>query len=94
MPEARWRGVTLARSPRCPRVDGHLYFPPDTVELQYLRPSATRTRCPHKGEARHFDVVVGGAVLHDAAWCYPDPLPAARAIRDHIAFWRGVEVLP
>ncbi len=23
---------------------------------------------------------------------YPDPKPAAETIRDHVAFWRGVEV--
>jgi uncharacterized protein (DUF427 family) len=28
----------------------------------------------------------------DAAWYYPDPKPAARKIKNHVAFWRGVEV--
>ena len=28
----------------------------------------------------------------DAAWYYPDPKPAARNVKHHVAFWRGVEV--
>ena len=32
------------------------------------------------------------SVNRDAAWYYPDPKPAARNVKHHIAFWRGVEV--
>ena len=28
----------------------------------------------------------------DAAWYYPETKEAANNIRDHVAFWRGVEV--
>jgi len=51
------------------------------------------SRCAWKGEAHYFDVVVDGAVNTDAAWYYPDPSPAAELIRDHVAFWRGVEIV-
>jgi hypothetical protein len=42
-----------------------------------------------------------GPVLHgagwrqenkNAAWYYPHPSPLARKIRNHVAFWNGVEV--
>jgi len=32
------------------------------------------------------------SVNRDAAWFYPEPKPAAAEIKDHIAFWKGVEV--
>ena len=57
-----------------------------------LRDSASHTVCPWKGQASYYDVVVDGEVNRDAAWYYPDPSPAAAAIKGHIAFWRGVEV--
>jgi uncharacterized protein (DUF427 family) len=28
----------------------------------------------------------------DTAWYYPHPSPAAAQIRDHVAFWHGVQV--
>ena len=45
-----------------------------------------------KGTARYFHVRVGDALNVNAAWTYPDPTPGAEGIRDHIAFWKGVEV--
>ena len=32
------------------------------------------------------------AVNKDAAWYYPQPSTAATQIKDHVAFWRGVQV--
>jgi uncharacterized protein (DUF427 family) len=29
----------------------------------------------------------------DAAWYYPNPLPEAAAIKDRVAFWKGVKVV-
>jgi uncharacterized protein (DUF427 family) len=37
-------------------------------------------------------VVVDGEVNANAAWFYPDPKPAADAIRGRVAFWKGVQV--
>jgi uncharacterized protein (DUF427 family) len=31
-------------------------------------------------------------VNQDAAWYYPAPKEATQNIKDHVAFWRGVEV--
>jgi len=36
--------------------------------------------------------VVNGETNEDAAWYYPEPKEAARRIKDHVAFWRGVRV--
>ncbi len=92
MAKAMWNGEILAQSERCEEVEGNLYFPPDSVHAEFLRPSATRTHCPWKGEASYYDVVVDGEVNPDAAWYYPSPKEAARNITAHVAFWKGVTV--
>lgn len=94
MPKALWNGAVIAEAPRerCQSVEGNTYFPPDSVDRQYLRESATHTVCAWKGTASYYDLAVGGQVNPDAAWFYPEPTDAARNIRDHVAFWKGVEV--
>jgi len=37
-------------------------------------------------------LIVDGQENQDAAWYYPDPKPAAKNIKNHVAFWRGVEI--
>lgn len=92
MVEAKWNGELIAASDACVVVEGNQYFPADSVHREYLRPSKTTTVCPWKGTAHYYDVVVGDRVNRDAAWCYPQPKPAASEIEDRIAFWKGVEV--
>lgn len=89
---ATWRNAVLAESERTVVVEGNHYFPPDSLHREHLRQSETHTTCSWKGEASYYDVVVGGEVNRDAAWYYPDPKEAAREIRGHVAFWKGVRV--
>lgn len=92
MVEARWNGAVIARSNDTIVVEGNHYFAREDVDAAVLRPSATTTRCPWKGEAHYYTLAVDGAENPNAAWYYPDPKPAAAEIRDRIAFWKGVEV--
>lgn len=94
MSKARWSGVVLADAPdsQVTLLEGNVYFPNDTVQHAYLRPSEHHTTCPWKGVASYYDVVVGGQVNRDAAWYYSHPKEAAKEIKDHIAFWHGVEI--
>ncbi|HEV7732779.1 MAG TPA: DUF427 domain-containing protein [Candidatus Binatia bacterium] len=92
MPKAIWKGTIIAESDHCETVEGNCYFPPDAVKREYLRESATHTTCGWKGVASYYDVVIDGQTNGDAAWFYPDPLPAAANIANHVAFWRGVTV--
>ncbi|WP_135611042.1 DUF427 domain-containing protein [Methanococcoides sp. AM1] len=94
MAVAKWNGVILAESDAVKMVEGNLYFPPDSVNREYLHESDTRSTCPWKGLAYYYDIVVGGEVNKDAAWHYPDPKQAAEEIAKHVAFWKGVEVTP
>ena len=92
MPRAIWKGAVIAESDRCEEVEGNLYFPPDSARREHLKASDTHTICSWKGVASYYDVVVDGEVNRDAAWYYPEPKDAAKQIRDHVAFWRGVTV--
>ena len=92
MPRAIWNGVVIAESSQTTIVEGNHYFPRDALRPEYFRPSQTHTHCGWKGTASYFDVAVEGQVNADAAWYYPDPLPAAANIKDCVAFWKGVQV--
>lgn len=92
MARAIWHDAVLAESDDVTVVDGYTYFPKDCARWEVLAPSEHRSVCPWKGQARYYSVHLPNATNEDAAWEYPDPRPAAAAVRDRIAFWRGVRV--
>ena len=92
MAKAVWNGAVLAESDVFERVEGNIYFPPEALNREYVKTSDTHTICPWKGQASYYSVEVDGQVNQDAAWYYPDPSERAANIKDHVAFWRGVEV--
>ena len=66
--------------------------PRDAINAEYFQENETRTVCPWKGTASYYDVKVNGNVNRGAAWYYPSPKAAAKNIKDHVAFWRGVQI--
>jgi uncharacterized protein (DUF427 family) len=90
--KAVWNGVTLAESDDAMLVEGYTYFPPDSVDRRYLKPSRMRSICPWKGIASYYSIEVEGERLPNAAWTYRHPFPWIRRIREHVAFWGRVEV--
>lgn len=92
MYQAEWNGTVLATSDRTVEVEGNQYFPVDAVNDAYLVPSEHHTECHWKGTASYYSVSVDGQTNQNAAWYYPEPSDAAKQIRGHIAFWKGVTV--
>ena len=92
MPKAVWNGVVLAESDHCEVVDGNQYFPPDAIKSDYFKTSDKHSTCPWKGMANYYSLEVEGQVNQDAAWYYPEPKDAVKNIKDHVAFWKGVQV--
>ncbi len=90
--KAIWNGTVVAESDNTVVVEGNHYFPPDSVRAELLEPSEKTTHCPWKGDASYRSIVVDGERNSDAAWHYPEPKDAAAEIKDHVAFWNGVEV--
>jgi len=93
MAQAIWHGVVLAESDETLVVEGNHYFPPTALNRQYFTENDTHSVCPWKGTATYYDIAVEGQVNEGAAWSYPDPKEAAKAIKAYVAFWRGVEVV-
>jgi uncharacterized protein (DUF427 family) len=92
MPRAIWNGTVVAESPTTQMVEGNHYFPPEAIKREYFRPSETHTVCGWKGTASYYTLAVNGQTNPDAAWYYPEPLPAAKNIAGHVAFWKGVKI--
>jgi uncharacterized protein (DUF427 family) len=92
--KATWNGAILAESDETIVVEGNHYFPPESLDERHLKGSWVRSVCPWKGIASYYTLEVGGERNHHAAWTYRQPLPWIRKIRNHVAFWNGVEVRP
>ncbi|NDJ51558.1 MAG: DUF427 domain-containing protein [Chloroflexi bacterium] len=92
MAKAVWNDIVLAESDSTVMVEGNHYFPPDSVKKEYFVASDYSTTCPWKGVASYYTVVVDGEEAKDIAWTYATPKDAAKHIKDHFAFWRGVRV--
>ncbi|WP_062069714.1 DUF427 domain-containing protein [Demequina sediminicola] len=91
--KALWNGTVIAESDDTVVVEGNHYFPLESVNTELLRESDMVSRCPWKGEATYWDIVVDGETNPDAVWIYREPKVRAENIRDHVAFWRGVDVV-
>ena len=91
--KAIWKGQLLAESNNTILVEKNHYFPPSSLNMQYFAPSEKTTICPWKGTASYYNIVVNGEENQDAAWYYPEPRPKATEIKDHVAFWQGVEII-
>jgi uncharacterized protein (DUF427 family) len=92
MPKAIWNGQVLAQSNNTVVVEGNHYFPPDSIQAEFFRDSQTSSTCPWKGKASYKTIEVAGQSNKDAAWYYPEPSQAARAIKGYLAFWKGIRI--
>lgn len=92
MPKAIWNGAVIAESNDTVVVERNHYFPRESVNAAFLKPSATTSVCGWKGTASYYSLEVDGKTNADAVWYYPEPKDAAKEIRDRLAFWKGVTV--
>ena len=91
--KAIWNNEVLAESDKTVVVEGNHYFPDDSINKEFFKQSETHTVCGWKGTASYYDVVAGGKINKDAAWFYPQAKDDAKEIENHVAFWKGVEVV-
>jgi uncharacterized protein (DUF427 family) len=64
------------------------YIPLADVNRNLLRPTATATYCPYKGDASYYSVVTSaGDTVDDAIWTYERPYEAVAVIAGHVAFY-------
>jgi len=91
--KAIWNEQIIAESDNTIVIEGNHYFPEDSIQKKFYKPSSTHTTCHWKGEASYFTLDVNGKLNPDAAWFYPDPKEAAKQIKNRVAFWKGVQVV-
>ena len=92
MARATWEGAVLAESNDTVIVEGNHYFPGDSIDSQYFKPSSHQSVCLWKGAAGYYHLEVNGKRNENAAWFYAEPSRAASGIKGRIAFWKGVKV--
>ncbi len=90
--KATWNNKTVASSNNTVVVEGNHYFPEESIEKEFFKPSSHTTACPWKGTAKYYHLEVEGKINENAAWYYPEPKAAASQIKNHIAFWKGVKI--
>ena len=90
--KATWNGQVIAESDKTKIIEGNHYFPPETINADFFKPSETHSVCAWKGTASYYNVEVDGEVNKDAAWYYPQISDMAKDIQGYVAFWKGVEV--
>jgi len=63
-----------------------LYVDPAHVRTELLRRTDTTSYCNYKGTAVYWAAAVGGRLVPDVAWSYPDPLPESLPIAGMLSF--------
>ncbi|HUS26804.1 MAG TPA: DUF427 domain-containing protein [Nevskiaceae bacterium] len=97
--QAIWKGEVIADAPKedLIYIEQNWYFPPHSVNHDFLRKSPTPYTCPWKGVCQYFDVGNGKEWSKDSAWSYPTPKSSAidtvkKDFSNYVAFWHDVEV--
>lgn len=92
MAKAIWNHQIIAESEEIVVVDGQQYFPPQSINKQYLKNSDRQSVCPVKGQATYYSLEVDGQFNIDACWSYSNPSEATIHIMNYLTFTNGVEV--
>lgn len=90
--KAIWNNKIIAQSSKTVVIEGNHYFPHDSLYKEFFKSSETHTVCPWKGTASYYTIEVDGKRNKDAAWYYPEVSELAKGIKNHVAFWRGVQI--
>ena len=93
MIQAIWKDTIIAESDETIVIEGNHYFPINNVNHEFLKENDFSSVCHWKGTASYYDVLVNGQVNQNAAWYYKDPSGLVNAIKNRIAFWKGVQII-
>eukprot|EP01080_Neovahlkampfia_damariscottae_P011327 gene11327-4139_t len=82
---AMWQNTTIAKASKkkCVEFDGNIYFPIDSLDMEYFKESDKKTDGKWKGEASHFNVTVDGKENKNCCVFYKDPKPEAKEIKGY-----------
>lgn len=91
--KAIWNNQMIAESDDIVVIENNHYFPNGSIKKEYFKSSETHATCPWKGEASYYNLDVDGKQNVDAAWYYPEVSTQAQDIKNHVAFWKGVQII-
>lgn len=63
------------------------YLPSEDVRTDLLEASETKTRCAYKGSASYWSARVGGGLVEDLVWSYPEPELEAVPVQGMLCFF-------
>lgn len=92
MKRAVWNGKTIAESENTLYIEGNHYFPPESINKEFLNFSDTHTSCIWKGKASYYTITVDGQLNIDSAWYYPNPADTAKHLKNYVAFWKDIKI--
>lgn len=100
--KAVWNDQVIAEADKSDLIyiEQNWYFPPSSVNQEYLQKSPTPYTCPWKGVCQYFNVVDpndSSKKSEDSAWSYPEPYESGiekvhKDFSNYVAFWRDVQV--
>lgn len=97
--KAAWNNQVIAEANKDDliRIEGNWYFPPESINKEFFKPSSEHTTCFWKGESNYYDIDIAGQVNAGAAWYYPKPMGGSiervkKDFTNYVAFWRGVSI--
>lgn len=63
-----------------------VYFPRQAVSMEYMSRTDKTTRCPYKGQATYYTLLMDGEMAENGVWSYEDPIDDVSQIAGRIAF--------
>ncbi len=88
--QAIWNNIVIAESEETVKLEGQIYFPYDSVKLQYLVKNGRIFSSATAGVCDYYNIEVGGVVAKDGASMCPNPKQAAESIRDYFIFSKDI----
>ncbi len=90
--KATWNNIVIAESETVVRFKNNIFFPYDSVKLQYLVKNNQSFSDNDKGVCQYYNVEVGGVVAKNGAWMCSNPNLEAEKIRDYFAFSKDIAI--
>ena len=96
---AHLNGTVIAEAPESDlvKIEGNWYFPPASVNQEYVTKSPAPYTCAWKGECQFYTITMDGQPYQDRAFSYDDlRLGAVARVRPgftgNAAFWKEITV--
>lgn len=82
--------MVIACADRVEMIEGNMYFPPESLKMEFFEETSHTTTCGWKGTCNYYTVKVNGKEIKNVAWVYRNPRPAAKKISGYVAFYPDV----